>query len=123
MAPASRIEVGLVFFESQFNDTVIVLGSEAVPMGTYKLGASVFGLFACQVNPDYLSPDFGRAQVQIASSHDCAKLVRQDLFHSDTTNHLVFPNQALLPLLDQNVGDGGCACRSHLPTRCQISVR
>src|SRR5262249_14348323 len=75
LAPASRIELGLVFFENQFHDTVIVLGSEAVAMGPYKLGASVFGLYACQVNPDYLSPDFGRAQVQIASSHDCAKLV------------------------------------------------
>src|SRR5262249_29730004 len=97
MAPASRIELGLVFFENQFNDTVIVLGSEAVAMRPYKLGASVFGLFACQVNSDYLYPDFGRAQVQIASSHDCAKLVRHDLFHSDTTNHLAMCESGTVP--------------------------
>jgi hypothetical protein len=76
VAPASSIELRLVFFENQFNDTVIVLGSETIAMRPHELGTSIFGLLACRVEPDHLSPDSGYAQVQVALSGDCAKLVR-----------------------------------------------
>jgi hypothetical protein len=66
----------LPFFENQLNDTVIVVGSEAVAMGCDELATSYFGLLTGQIEPYHLAPDFGYARVQIASSDDCAKLVR-----------------------------------------------
>src|SRR5260370_15113055 len=72
----SRIELALTRFEHQLNDTVVVCCSETVALELHELGTSIFGLLACRVKPDHLSPDFGHAHVEIASSGDRAKLVR-----------------------------------------------
>ena len=77
--PSSGIALGLVFFENQFNDAVIVRGSETVAMRFNELGASIFGLLACRVESHHVSADLGHAQLQVAASDDCAKLVRHKL--------------------------------------------
>src|SRR5260370_18430367 len=64
----ATIELALFCFENQLNDTVIVRRSETVALGLHELGTSIFGLLACRVAPDHLSPDSGHAHVQIASS-------------------------------------------------------
>ena len=70
----SAIEAQLLLSENQFNNTVIILGSEAVRMGLEKLDTSDFGLCAGEVKPDHFSPNLRRARVEIALSGDNANL-------------------------------------------------
>src|SRR5437899_1882719 len=70
------LRLALFCCENHLNDTVIVRRSETVALGLHELGTSILGLLPCRIQPDHLSPDSGRAHVQIASSGDRAKLVR-----------------------------------------------
>src|SRR5262245_31791661 len=54
----------------QFNDTVVIGGSEPVAPGLHEFGASILGLLARGVEPDHLSADSGHAPVQVALPGD-----------------------------------------------------